>query len=576
MENLNYNHTSYSSPTQKLKVLVADDQDFICMLVKKIIERSSLIECVGLAQDGRECLMQIQTSEPDVVVLDLELPQTDSIKLIESSRNHFPHTSFLVFTSHEEEEYLHRAIAVGARGYILKGCSDTELIDAILSVHKGYAQLSLKLLGKIGSGQPQEIPTGNTDNEDLEIWSKTTTESIESLPRVSLRLILYVLLGAVMITIPWLFLAQFEQIAKVKGKITPQQKVTIIDAPVSNKVKSVVVKEGQKVKVNQTLLTFDSRLTFIEQQQQQHKLKTQQKRLNKLKALKNQAQKLLLVLEAQFESEIAEKQAQITQTQTVIEAKNSELVEAKVNLEEANKKFQRYQKAVGQGALSIELVAEVQQTVKQENQNVVQAKTAIAEAQSFYLESLSAKKALSEAHKIKAVEAQKELEQIKSEILTVEAEKEQIQSLIASLIIQAKSQVISSPIEGIIFDSAIDKPGSVVERGEPLVSIAPKRSRLVFRGQILSKDVNSGFLKVGMPATIKLDSFSWREFGTVVGKIAWISPNSQPVADKQDSYDLEIQLNPHQNAKLRNYLDFGQTGVAEIVVRKKNLIDYIF
>ncbi len=42
MENLNYNHTSYSSPTQKLKVLVADDQDFICMLVKKIIERSSL------------------------------------------------------------------------------------------------------------------------------------------------------------------------------------------------------------------------------------------------------------------------------------------------------------------------------------------------------------------------------------------------------------------------------------------------------------------------------------------------------------------------------------------------------
>lgn len=445
--------------------------------------------------------MQIQTSEPDVVVLDLELPQTDSIKLIESSRNHFPHTSFLVFTSHEEEEYLHRAISVGARGYILKGCSDTELIDAILSVHKGYAQLSLKLLGKIGSGQPQEIPTGNTDNDDLEIWSKTTTENIESLPRVSLRLILYVLLGAVMITIPWLFLAQFEQIAKFKGKLEPHPIATIIDAPVSGKVQTVGVRPGQKVKPTQILLRLDSKLTSNEIKQQQNQLRIQQQKLNRLKTVKKQSQQSLIALKTQFLAEQSQSQTQVQQARTAIKTKNSELVEVQINLAGAKKKLQRYQKAVGEGALSVELFGIAQTEVEKENQNLIQAQTEQEQAKSTYQKSLEALAALAQAQKIKALEASKELQQINSEIVSAQGEIKKIQNLIASLNYQAELEVISSPINGTIFDLAIEKPGAVVEQGESLISIAPKEARLVFRGQILSKDVNSGFLKVGMPAT---------------------------------------------------------------------------
>jgi multidrug efflux pump subunit AcrA (membrane-fusion protein) len=98
----------------------------------------------------------------------------------------------------------------------------------------------------------------------VEIWSGATTENIESLPRASLRLLLYVLLGAVVITIPWLFLAQFEQIAKIQGKIEPHPIATIVDAPVSGKIRSVEIRSGKKVKVNQTLLRLDSKLTLIE------------------------------------------------------------------------------------------------------------------------------------------------------------------------------------------------------------------------------------------------------------------------------------------------------------------------
>ncbi|MGL5835617.1 MAG: response regulator [Waterburya sp.] len=573
MEEINYNAWE-KAQTQVIKVLVVDDQRSICLLVKTVITTARHIQCVGVVQDGNSVIAQIETTEPDVVILDLELPGIDSIKLIQKIQNKFPELKVLILTIHREQDYVRRAIYSGAKGYILKGSPPQELIDAISAIYKGYTQFSQSILPDVLADTSSEAD----GKKDEVLWSEITRENLESLPLVSLRLLIYVLVVLFFVSTPWVFFSQFEEIAKVKGKITPQQKVTIIDAPISGKVQSVLVKEGQKVQANQTLLTFDSRLTSIEQQQQQHKLKTQQKRLNKLKALKKQAQKSLLILEAQSESEIAEKQAQITQTQTLIEAKNSELVEAKVNLEEANKKFQRYQKAVGQGALSIELVSEAQQVVKQENQNVIQAQTAIAEAESLYSETLSAKKILSEAQKIKAAEAQKELKQIESEILSVDSvdgEIAQIKNLISGLNYEAKSQIISSPIEGIIFDSTINKPGSVVESGESLISIAPKRSRLVFRGQILSKDVGAGFLKVGMVARIKLDSFPWREFGIVSGKISWISANSKQI-DNQEIYEIEIEMNRHQNATLRNYLNFGQTGTAEVIVRKTNIINYVF
>jgi hemolysin D len=324
------------------------------------------------------------------------------------------------------------------------------------------------------------------------------------------------------------------------------------------------------------LLRLDSKSTWIEVKGQQNQLKTQHSRLYKLQKGKNNAQKSLLALKTQFEAEYAQKQAQIKQAQTSIDARNSEMTEAKVNLKGARQKLHRYRQAQTEGALSVELLSIAQTEVKQARQNVVQAGATIEQAKTFYIESLKALAVLSGAQKIKTIEAQKELEQIESEILAVDGEIKQIKNSLANLNYQAKSQIISAPISGVIFDLAIDKPGSVIERGETLVSIAPQKARLVFRGQILTKDVGSGFLKVGMPAKIKLDSFPWREFGTVTGKIAWISPNSQPVADSQDTYDLEIKMNPNQNAKLRNYLNYGQTGVAEVIVRKKNIIDYIF
>lgn len=112
------------------------------------------------------------------------------------------------------------------------------------------------------------------------------------------------------------------------------------------------------------------------------------------------------------------------------------------------------------------------------------------------------------------------------------------------------------------------KPGAVVNVGEPLVSVAQEQSSLVFRGSVKSRD--SGFLRVGLPAKIKLDAFPWREFGTVVGKIIWIAPSSRITSDQEEVFDVEIQVNPEFKA----HLTYGQTGTAEIVTRVRSVIDF--
>lgn len=410
------------------------------------------------------------------------------------------------------------------------------------------------------------------DQEEEELWALATRENIESLPKVSLRILLYALLGSLALSISWLSFAQFEEIASVIGQLEPKSKVTVIDSPIAGKVKSIKIQPGKTVKVNQILLSLDSQLTLIEQQQQQIKLKIQQEKLKRAKLSKQRSIELLqAAITDQFKGEKAEKQAQIEQTQTLIKTKISELTEAKINLAAASGQWQRYQKAELQGVLSQDLLAIARQRLGQERQNVIQAKTALAEAQSLYVEKISSQKTLINGQKIKVLEAQEQIKQLNVEILTLKADIQQNQSLLKSLNYQIKSDTITSPIEGVILEQSINTLGKVVAQGEALVTIAPKRSPIIFRGYVKTKD--SGFLKLGMPAKIKLDAFPWREFGVIVGKVIWISPDSESDDNNQKFYKIEIEFK--QDNQLKSNLTLGQTGKAEIIVRKKNIINLL-
>ena len=136
------------SQTKPIKVFVVDDQRFICQLVKTIIERTCNLDCVGMAHDGESAiaLIKAQAYVPDIVVLDLEMPGVPSDWIIQKIVRDFPTIRVLVYSSHIENDYLQLALGAGANGYVIKGNSDSELVDGIVSTHQGHFKFSPDLM----------------------------------------------------------------------------------------------------------------------------------------------------------------------------------------------------------------------------------------------------------------------------------------------------------------------------------------------------------------------------------------------------------------------------------------------
>lgn len=553
---------------EKTKVLIVNDQYSAGLLIKKIIDHSSKLECIGLVNNSKRVLFEIAAYQPDVVILDLEMPDMNAIELIASINSNFSEIDTLILSCRQEEELIHLATNSGAKGYLNKNCHAQKIIDTITSISQGYTQLSQKNLTSNLTNSTEKIST------DDQLWSFTTRQNIEALPKISLRILLYFLIGSVVVSIPWLVFSKFEEISQSTGKLEPLSKVVTLDSPVSGKIQSVQVSSGEKVKVGQPLLKLDSQLSLYELNLQKHRLKNQQQKLNNLKIRSNQFQQSILYLSSQSQADQAQIEAKITQSETLVDIKTSQLNQAQINLQSAKEKLQRYQKAPE--AFSQELLANTEQAVNQENQNIIQAKAEISGSRFAYTENVEAKKSLFAANNLKVNQARKELNINKIDILSIEGDIKQTQDLINSLNHQIKSQTLTAPIDGIVFDLTVNKPGSVVDRGESLIAIAPEHTPTVFRGSIKSTNVK-GLIKVGMPVKIKLDSFPWRQFGLLSGKVSWISPNSQPSKNNLEGefYQLEIQLDASNKLIRQNYLTYGQTGTFQIVTKKSSFIDIL-
>ena len=138
-----------------IRLLVADDQNLIRHALQVYLETEKDLEVVGSAQDGQTTLEQIEALNPDVVLLDIEMPGMSGLSTTQIICQKFPETKVLVLSSHDDEYYINEALKMGAKGYLLKNTAAEDLANVIRSVHKGYFQLgpglSEKLIGKFSN-----------------------------------------------------------------------------------------------------------------------------------------------------------------------------------------------------------------------------------------------------------------------------------------------------------------------------------------------------------------------------------------------------------------------------------------
>ena len=130
---------------QKINVMIADDHSLIREGLKQLLEFDGSIKVVGEASNGVECMDKLSIHNPDVLLLDINMPEMNGIEVLKRMKDENTPIKVLILTVHNEMDYLMKAIDIGVDGYILKDSESQELKKAINAVKNGenYIQPSL-------------------------------------------------------------------------------------------------------------------------------------------------------------------------------------------------------------------------------------------------------------------------------------------------------------------------------------------------------------------------------------------------------------------------------------------------
>jgi two-component system, NarL family, response regulator LiaR len=144
----------------RVRVLIADDHEIVRQGLRAFLDLDPALEVVGDAADGTEAVLLAQRLRPDVVLMDLVMPELDGVAATDAIRRELPETKVLVLTSMLEDGSVSRAVRAGAIGYLLKDTRATELRQAIKAAAAGQVQLSAqaaaRLVRKVVSPAPAE------------------------------------------------------------------------------------------------------------------------------------------------------------------------------------------------------------------------------------------------------------------------------------------------------------------------------------------------------------------------------------------------------------------------------------
>lgn len=156
-----------------IRIVIADDQALVRSGFRMIVEARVDLEVVGEAEDGRQAIELVRRLEPDVVLLDIRMPEVDGIEATREIVASGSSTRVLVLTTFDADEYVHGAIRAGASGFLLKDVRPSELVDAIRVVAGGNALLApasvTRLLDRFGRDDRAPVPIASLTEREEEI-----------------------------------------------------------------------------------------------------------------------------------------------------------------------------------------------------------------------------------------------------------------------------------------------------------------------------------------------------------------------------------------------------------------------
>ena len=151
--------------SDKIRVLLADDHTVLRSGLRALLNQEPDMAVVGEAVNGREAIEMAQALKPDVIVLDISMPEIDGMEAVQRIQRLGLPTHVVMLTMHAEDRYLFETLRTGASGYVLKSSSDKDLTEAIRTVHRGdvflYPSALTRILGEYLKGARGDRQGGN-------------------------------------------------------------------------------------------------------------------------------------------------------------------------------------------------------------------------------------------------------------------------------------------------------------------------------------------------------------------------------------------------------------------------------
>jgi len=162
--------TSASTATAFVRVLITDDQTLFRSGLARLLEEDPRVKVVGQAVDGADAVKQAIALKPDVVLMDIKMPNMDGVEATRKIVTELPNTRILVLTTFDADSYVLQALRAGASGYVLKNSQPAAIVSSILAVMAGERVMASAVANRVldmltGTTTPKEFYDGLTARE---------------------------------------------------------------------------------------------------------------------------------------------------------------------------------------------------------------------------------------------------------------------------------------------------------------------------------------------------------------------------------------------------------------------------
>ncbi len=170
--------TTEDPERMKVKLFITDDHYMVIEGIRSLLQREKSIEWLGHASDGATCLHFLQQQLPDVILMDINMPDMSGIDLCRQVKGKYPSVFIIGLSTFNQQTYIHRMMENGASGYILKNSTQAELVEAITTVAKGKTYISDEAAAALKKMEAVKVPViTRREKEVLELIAEGLTNA---------------------------------------------------------------------------------------------------------------------------------------------------------------------------------------------------------------------------------------------------------------------------------------------------------------------------------------------------------------------------------------------------------------